>query len=331
MNSILTENVFGNESVRDRLEQAVRTDTISHAYIFSGQAGLYKSNTALLFAQMILCDNENKPCGHCPSCLKVSSGNHPDMLVTDAGDNVKSIKVELIRSIRSQAYIMPSEGKRKIFIIRDAHKMTIAAQNALLKIFEEPPSSAVFILVTENLQKLLPTVKSRGSIINFISPSIEDTKLFLNKKYESKYPKELISNASSFAGGAPGEAENILENTKVTGFAPGFFKAAVSGDLYTFLQRILSMTENRTSFLQYCDSIIKGCSDLIKIKGQSNGNLFHPESRQILTEYSRKLTRANLFNIIDIIHKCRDTAENTNTSLSVVAMNMLLKCWEEIH
>ena len=139
---------------------------LSHAYIIAAppDAGFARAQT---LAQAMLCTGSGtKPCGICRDCRKVSAGIHPDVLVTerqkdDKGKEKREIYVEQVREIVSSAVILPNEAEKKVYIIRDAGTMNAAAQNALLKILEEPPVFDAFILIADNAGQLLETVRSR--------------------------------------------------------------------------------------------------------------------------------------------------------------------------
>lgn len=145
---------------------------LSHAYIITARAeeGFAKA-TELAAAMLCEGDGEKRPCGVCRHCKKSLRGIHPDvMLITrpldDKGKMKKEIQVEQVRSMVSTALIMPNEAEKKVYIIRDAGAMNATAQNALLKLLEEPPWFDAFILVTDNAQLLLETVRSRCVSMN---------------------------------------------------------------------------------------------------------------------------------------------------------------------
>ena len=140
---------------------------LSHAYIIAAPADAGFARAQAL-AQAMLCtgSGERRPCGICRDCRKVSAGIHPDVLVTerqkdDKGKEKREIYVEQVREIVSSAVILPNEAEKKVYVIRDAGTMNAAAQNALLKILEEPPAFDAFILIADNAGQLLETVRSR--------------------------------------------------------------------------------------------------------------------------------------------------------------------------
>lgn len=153
------DEINGNERVREYLKRAFESGTVPHALLLSGPEGSGKIQIAKLIAMAFVCQGESPPCGECSACKKALSDLHPDILVTDNGD--KSIKVDEVREIRKNAFILPNDGTKKVYIICRADNMTTEAQDALLKILEEPPRFTAFILLCYNHNSLLSTVLSR--------------------------------------------------------------------------------------------------------------------------------------------------------------------------
>lgn len=140
---------------------------LSHAYIVSSGSREEAMGTALRLAAAAVCTRgHDVPCGECRACRKAFSGIHPDIVTVsrlsdDKGKRKREIVVEQIRSLVTDAYVLPNEAERKVYIIDEADTMNLAAQNAALKLLEEPPRGVIFLLCTQNPSQLLPTVRSR--------------------------------------------------------------------------------------------------------------------------------------------------------------------------
>ncbi len=138
------------------------TGAFSHAYIVWGGSEAGQDEFTVKLAAALICEgSEQKPCMTCEHCRKASRRIHPDIIDIVKEPDSRQMLVDQIRSLKEDAIIMPNEASKKVYIIHDADSMNLNAQNAILKLLEEPPESAAFILRTENPAKLLPTVRSR--------------------------------------------------------------------------------------------------------------------------------------------------------------------------
>lgn len=134
---------------------------LSHAYLISGGAGDSRAALARRLTAAYLCQGSNPPCGTCRACRKAAAGAHPDVSLTAPLQGKQEISVEQIRALRSDVYVRPNEGARKVYVIHPADVMNPSAQNALLKVLEEGPAYAAFLLLAGEPGRLLDTVRSR--------------------------------------------------------------------------------------------------------------------------------------------------------------------------
>lgn len=152
----------GNERLKDQLARQERGRGLSHAYILSGPAGSGRHTLAGRLAAAMLCTGSGeKPCGRCAACQKTGKGIHPDVSVITGPEEGKPIAVDQVRALRADVYIRPNEGVRKVYLLEGADRMNASAQNAMLKLLEEGPPYAAFLLIAENAGGLLQTVRSR--------------------------------------------------------------------------------------------------------------------------------------------------------------------------
>jgi len=154
------DDVIGQDAVVRALQAALRADQLSHALVLTGPRGVGKTTLARLVAKGANCQDgpTDKPCGACDSCRSIDSDSSPDVFELDAASNGG---VDDARALRDQLHVAPIAGRRKVFILDEAHMLTAAAQNALLKAMEEPPDNVHFILATTAADKLLDTIRSR--------------------------------------------------------------------------------------------------------------------------------------------------------------------------
>lgn len=207
--------LLGNDRLKQNLTGALARGRISHFYLISGPAGSGKRTLARLLAAAILCTGERQPCLSCQACRKAMAGTHPDLITVDDPEK-KSVPVELIREARADMYIQPNEADRKIYLFPRAQDMLPPAQNALLKILEEPPAYGVFLLLTDNAEKLLPTVRSR--CVELAMAALPDSLLrpALQKAYPQAEPQR-IAGTIARSGGYLGQAKAILEESEEAG------------------------------------------------------------------------------------------------------------------
>jgi DNA polymerase-3 subunit delta' len=161
--------VIGQDRAVDLLGRSLENGRLAHAYLFTGQPHVGKMTLAVNLAQALNCEKEERPCGECKTCLRIASGNHPDVQIigrlsgTDTGDgsSKRDIGIAQIRELQHSAALQPYEGKYRVYIIDGAEYLNEESANCLLKTLEEPPPNVLFILLAVHEDRLLPTIVSR--------------------------------------------------------------------------------------------------------------------------------------------------------------------------
>ena len=202
------EGLLGNDRLKENLTRSLSRGRSGHFYLISGPEGSGKRTLSRLLAAALMCSEPNRPCGRCPQCRKVMNGTHPDFITVDDPEK-KTVPVDLIRQARADMYIQPNEGQRKIYLFPRAQDMGIPGQNALLKVLEEPPAYGVFLLLADNPQRLLTTVRSR-CVELALSPLPE---AMILQELHSRFPavsSETLNAVYSRSGGYLGQALNLL-------------------------------------------------------------------------------------------------------------------------
>jgi len=183
------QDISGNLRVKRILQKALQKGRMPNSLLFSGPEGVGKGDLALVLAKALNCEQmEDDACEVCSSCKAISGGKFPDVMSISAEGN--AIKIEQIRLLKQTAYLKPMIGKKRVFIVVEAEKMTEEAANSFLKILEEPPFFSHIILVTHNSYLILPTIKSRCQILSFSPASREEMgKILLEMGYKKEQAK----------------------------------------------------------------------------------------------------------------------------------------------
>lgn len=167
MNGLNFAGFEGNEKIKAALSLAFDGGRFPHAMILEGSPDSGRDTLAQVLAKAAVCQSSaEKPCGSCPGCIKAQAGSHPDIFLLDGEADSRAFPIDTIRKIRSDAYIKPNEAPNRVFILLGVQNMTEVSQNALLKVFEEPPENVLFLLTTVSAAALLPTVRSRAQIFS---------------------------------------------------------------------------------------------------------------------------------------------------------------------
>ncbi len=221
------DTLLGNERLKENLIKSLQKGHASHFYVISGPQGSGKHTLARLLAAALLCTSPHRPCMGCDSCRKVLSGLHPDFITADDPEK-KTVPVALIRQIREDMFIRPNEGDKKVYLFPRAQDMGVPGQNALLKILEEPPAYGVFLLLTDNPEKLLPTVRSRCTLLR-LQPLPEAV---LRRELEKTFPQadaQSIDAAIARSGGFLGQAKDCLQDGETVSAQTADFAEAYAG------------------------------------------------------------------------------------------------------
>ena len=162
------KDLIGQKQVKQLLTESIQTGRIGHAYMFCGPDGIGRRTMARCFAETLTCSaNAAEPCGTCEACVLNANSTNPDVLVIQKQDGKATIGVEEVRLVQDEISTAPQFGRYKVIIFENAEKLTVQAQNALLKTLEEPPPYIVMILISSNNLQILDTVKSRSVKVDF--------------------------------------------------------------------------------------------------------------------------------------------------------------------
>lgn len=273
------ESLLGNGQLKKNLAESLARQRISHFYLISGPEGSGKHTLAKLLAAAILCQGGHKPCGVCTPCRKVMDGNHPDFITVDDPEK-KTVTVDLIRQARADIYVQPNESDHKIYLFPRAQDMGLPGQNALLKVLEEPPKYGVFLLLTDNPDKLLPTVRSRCTELKMqpLPPDI------LRKQLRADFPQaqdDDLAAAMERSGGFLGQAKALLQSGgQLPPQTEEFARAFADKDTLGLMQTLVPMEKWKRDALS---GILGGWLELVEsaLASRSGIRAVSPHARRL--------------------------------------------------
>lgn len=319
------EEILGNEMVKDHFKKAIANHKISHAYILTGEAGMGRKSIANAFAMTLLCEKGgSEPCMNCHSCKQVMSGNHPDLIYV-THEKPGSIGVDDVREqINDTIMIRPYSSYYKIYIVDEAEKMTVQAQNALLKTIEEPPAYAVIILITTNQEAFLPTILSRC-----VQMKLKPLKDFTIRNYLTQNLHIAEKDADICAAFARGNLGKAIHLALSDEFRELFQKVMVlvknvgTMDISMLLDCIREMREQNFDIGEVLDLMQLWYRDVLMFKVTKDMNLLiFKDEYKMINETGEKVDYAGLEAILAAIDTAR-TRLNANVNMEL-AMELLL-------
>ena len=244
-------HLLGNSRLKEALA-SLPPSGLGSAVLLDGPAGIGKRTAAADLAAGLVCPAENGPCGVCPSCKRAAAASHPDLIWLKEPEPGKGVKLEQVRELRAQSFLRPSEAPFKVFVIPQADRLNLPSQNALLKVLEEPASS-VFVLLCENREAMLQTVRSRCKTFRLAPLEQQELLAELSRRCDS--PADALCAAAAQSGGLLGRALDILSGQEKAGHtAARAFCQALEGDELDIFLACQELTKlHREEYADFCD------------------------------------------------------------------------------
>ena len=324
------KDIIGQESIKKHLQTAIKTGNLSHAYIINGEYGSGRQTIASALAKTIQCQSktdDTDACGVCTSCKQAESHNHPDIKYIT--HDKTSISVNDIREqLNNDISIKPYSSEYKIYIIPDANKMTEQAQNALLKTIEEPPVYAIIILLTENCDSLLPTIRSR--CVTLTMNPVEKDKIctYLENKFQLEPEQAQI--AANYCQGNIGKAIRFASSSdfiEMKNQVLKLLKNLDSMDIASIIDTIKEFSTHKNDINDYLDLMLLWYRDVLMFKVTKDANLLlYSDEYSVISEQATKRDYENIENIIAAIDKAKVRLKaNVNFNVTIELMILAMK------
>ena len=322
-------DIIGQEQLKEHIQNAIASNKVSHAYIINGERNAGKEFIARIFAMTLQCEKGGKePCNECHSCKQALSHNQPDIVYV-SHEKPNSIGVEDIRGqINNDIGIKPYSSPRKIYIMNEGEKMTPQAQNALLKTLEEPPEYAVILILTDNVEGLLPTIISRCVVLNMKPVPDKLVKKYLME--ELGVPDYKANICVAFARGNIGKAKLLAsseEFEKVKDEAITLVKYINDMEINEIVKAIKKIMEYKLDVNDYLDILTVWYRDALLYKATKDVNslVFKIEFQQIRKVADRS-TYEGIETIVKALQQARRRLEaNVNFDLTMELMLLTIK------
>ena len=323
--------IVGNDKLKRRLATEIREGRFPHAYILAGKDGSGKMTLAMQIAAALACkDKRTLPCGECDSCKKILGGFSPDVLVIRKEEDKKEFSVGLIREIKSGLYIAPNELEKRVYIIEHAELMNASAQNAFLKMLEEPPHYAVFLLLCSDVASLLDTIKSRAPTLYTEALPQSDVRAYLlahsprAREMAASDPEKLASVLLS-AEGSIGRAMFLCEDAERYNAEKDLVYAlldALTAPAAAGLGLLCDALPTASDTLcELLDMLKRACRDIAVLqKAPECAPLFFESAARAET-YTMKMTVAKAISLIDAADRLlADLRLNMDTRLAAATL-----------
>lgn len=324
------QNIIGHGNIIQYLQKTIEADKVSHAYILDGEKGCGKKKLADAFCLALQCENnQTDGCMECHSCKQVLSQSHPDVIYFNR-EKENTIGVDEIREqINNTVAIKPYSGKYKIYVIEDAHLMTVQAQNSLLKTIEEPPQYVIILLLTSNRQKLLLTIQSRCIKINLRPVNEAKIKNYLMEEYE--IPDYKADVCAAFSQGNVGRAIKLAKSddfNELKDMALRLVRNIRNMEVYEIIEYIKNIQEKKMSISEYLDLLLVWYRDVLVFKTTKNANkLIFKEKITEITKQASEFSYEGIEGIIEAIKIGKSRIEaKVNIDLT---LELLLKSMKE--
>lgn len=335
--------LFGNEPTKRRIGDAVLSARLPHALLIDGGEGSGKLTLAKNIAAAVNCERQSDescplPCGTCSTCRRIFDGAYPDMHILSTEDGRATIGVEPVKEMRRDMFLTSTEARRKIYIIREAEKLTVQAQNALLIVLEEPPKDVLIMLLASGTDKILTTIKSRAQYIalsRFTKDEIREYLLSRGGEARSVYEadREGFLGAVAASDGRIGLAEALISPERRTELGEQraetleLIAALARGKSFKDIYRAVGeLPKKRAELGESLERVILALGDLVKARYDGSAEPIFYASAEEAAEAAAAIGTDRLFKLYDAISYAYDAnTKNANTPALLAELSSRLR------
>ena len=337
------EKLLGNNETKERIAKSIENGVLPHALLIGGPSGSGKSTYALEIAAALNCEEKSNasrplPCGVCNNCRRIYSGSFPDVKLLGKPKDKASLGVESVKDFREDMFLSSTEAEHKVYIIDDAEAMTAEAQNALLKILEEPPSGVTIILLARECDRILTTIKSRVQYIPMSRFSSDElTKYALERIPEAKQvyatDKEKFTGIIISGDGRLGYVTELFDPKKAADSledredAIKIIRALCGRAYYSDIYLAASALPTKRNELSVAlERLILAVRDLIAVKYDNGAKLLFFTSTEKAAAFAKELSIKRLLSIYDAVNEAHTAcAKNANVQNLIATLVANLK------
>ncbi len=329
--------LYGNGDIKTRLGSAVLSGRQNHALLICGPRGSGKHTLTREIAAALNCENRDNesfalPCALCNTCRRIYEDNFPDIKRLSRDASKATIGVEELRLFREDMFLSATESSYKIYVIEEADRLTPNAQNALLKVLEEPPKNVVIILLSEESDKILTTVKSRAQLVTMQRFTGEEIEKYLSgTSLGASIDASRLAEDVMSADGRIGRAVEIIKSPEKTEesrkITLDIIRALRTGAPYSELySAIAELPAKRAELADAISEILLAISDLVKIKLSADAPLSFFAKREYGENISEGIAPKKLFSAYDaLMSAAEDNSKNANISALISALGAKIK------
>lgn len=325
-------DIIGHEDIVKHFKSSIELSKVSHAYILNGEKGVGKKTLASVVAKSLQCESgEADPCGKCKSCLQAETGNQPDIIwVKHEKPNVISVD-EIRTQLVNDIDLKPYSSRYKIYIVPDSQMMNQQAQNALLKTLEEPPEYAIIMLLTNNVDKFLPTILSRCIVLNF--KPVEPLHMMEYLVSNIGVDQEKARFCTDFAQGNLGKAVRLAispDYNEIREDSVRLLRRISDMEMDEIIQAVKNMGKYKLDITDYIDIMTMWFRDIlmVKISNSPNKIIFKHEFSTMKKQASR-MSYEGIEKILEAMDKLKLRLE-TNVNFDIAMELMLLTIKENM-